>query len=217
MQKNNNLDNRFGFKWTNEEDKILLKLVSEDKTIDEIANEHKRTTGAIRARLYNHAYKLHKQNHSIDDIYNKLKLLNRDMLEKVINYRKSIQNTIKEKKGNKNNYDLLIKLNSIVNVLVEIELKRSKITKSNFDKLVANDISKQNIFKYITNNDELPRKLETNNNEEEEFIWKHKILIKIIKYIKNEDRLKILKEKYNIPEKAFNDKINELKNNLLIE
>ena len=40
-----------GSKWTEDEEKLLIKSISEDKLIDDIAKEHKRTSGGIRSRL----------------------------------------------------------------------------------------------------------------------------------------------------------------------
>jgi DNA-binding NarL/FixJ family response regulator len=45
------LDTKCGSKWTKEEELQLLKSIRDGKTIDEIANEHKRTTRGISGKL----------------------------------------------------------------------------------------------------------------------------------------------------------------------
>jgi hypothetical protein len=40
-----------GRKWTDYEEQLLIKSIREDKLIDDIAKEHKRTSGGIRSRL----------------------------------------------------------------------------------------------------------------------------------------------------------------------
>lgn len=56
-----------GKKWSHVEEEILLKRISEGKTIEEIATEFKRTNGGIRARLIEHACNLIIRGKTIDE------------------------------------------------------------------------------------------------------------------------------------------------------
>lgn len=60
--------NRNGHRWNLEEENKLLNLIKEKKNIEYIADSHKRTTGAIKARLKYIAVKLFNDNENIDKI-----------------------------------------------------------------------------------------------------------------------------------------------------
>jgi len=60
--------NRYGHPWNLEEENKLLNLIKEKKNIEYIADSHKRTTGAIKARLKYIAVKLFNDNENIDKI-----------------------------------------------------------------------------------------------------------------------------------------------------
>jgi hypothetical protein len=53
---------RAGSKWLLDEDEKLVKEITDKKTIEEIALEHKRTIGGIRSRIISHIlYKEYKE------------------------------------------------------------------------------------------------------------------------------------------------------------
>lgn len=60
--------NRYGHPWDLEEENKLLNLIKEKKNIEYIADSHKRTTGAIKARLKYIAVKLFNDDENIDKI-----------------------------------------------------------------------------------------------------------------------------------------------------
>lgn len=60
--------NRNGHRWDLEEENKLLNLIKEKKNIEYIADSHKRTTGAIKARLKYIAVKLFNDDENIDKI-----------------------------------------------------------------------------------------------------------------------------------------------------
>ena len=82
-------DENFGQPWTNEEEIKLLRLVDKNKSIDDISKEHKRSAGGIRGKLSNIAYKMYNENKTIDEIQNKLKLLDNEQIQKAINKHKN--------------------------------------------------------------------------------------------------------------------------------
>jgi hypothetical protein len=49
--KDNPETSSFGKKWTIEEEKQLITYINENKSIDDIAKEHKRTSGGIRSHI----------------------------------------------------------------------------------------------------------------------------------------------------------------------
>lgn len=58
-----------GSMWTVEEEKRLIESLSNDKSIDDIAKEHKRTTGGIKSRINLMAVNMiDKNEESIDDV-----------------------------------------------------------------------------------------------------------------------------------------------------
>lgn len=52
---------RHGISWTDEETDKMLELVENSKTIIEIVDIHKRTSGTIRSKLCTIAYKLYTE------------------------------------------------------------------------------------------------------------------------------------------------------------
>lgn len=50
-ERKRNLPERAGSPWDDEESKLLIKRFDDGATINEIAREHKRTTGAIKSQL----------------------------------------------------------------------------------------------------------------------------------------------------------------------
>jgi len=76
--RKNKETSRAGNKWTEEEDKQLLKLLSENKSYEEIALEHKRTIVAIKSRVIK------------EILYNKYKNENKDINELIKEYKLDI-------------------------------------------------------------------------------------------------------------------------------
>jgi hypothetical protein len=67
-EKNPHLPERIGESWNEEEETKVLNFIQEEYSIEEIANELKRTNGSIRARLRNIAIDMFKKNISIEKI-----------------------------------------------------------------------------------------------------------------------------------------------------
>lgn len=223
-----------GAPWTLEEEENLLKRVKENKTIDQISKEHKRTVGSIRGKLCNIAVKMHENASSISTILKTLKVLTNDDVEKALSREKFKKNkqTIKLN----TNSERLAKIISIMNVLVSLELKRSGMTREEFLKLAKVDYENE-IKKQLQNDDDKnPAKSESDSGSEsksktktkskpkdksdseseseDEFEWKDNILDKIKKHINDENEIKNIKKKYNIPEDAIKQKIKEIKKKL---
>lgn len=75
-----------GKKWLPEEDSKLIQEVTDKKTYDEIALEHKRTIGAIKCRVISHViYVKYKDgNTNIDELASEYNI-EKEMLERQIN------------------------------------------------------------------------------------------------------------------------------------
>lgn len=73
-----------GASWTDKEEKQMLKSIDENKTIEQIAIEHKRTVGGIHARLKRIARDLYNDGKSVSQIHDKLKLLSVDTISEYI-------------------------------------------------------------------------------------------------------------------------------------
>jgi exoribonuclease II len=78
LKKNENTVN-VGNKWTDFEANKLLEAIQSGKSIDTIAIDHKRTSGGIRARLFEIGYKLFKDGKSIEEISNIIKISKTDI------------------------------------------------------------------------------------------------------------------------------------------
>ena len=86
MLRINEETSRAGSKWLPDEDEKLVKEITDKKTIEEIALEHKRTIGGIRSRVISHIlYKEYKEGiKTIDDLSNEYNI-ERELVEKHIN------------------------------------------------------------------------------------------------------------------------------------
>ena len=86
MLRRNEETSRAGSKWSPEEDEKLVKEITDKKTFEEIALEHKRTIGGIRSRIISHIlYKEFKDGtKTIDDLSNEYNI-ERELVEKHIN------------------------------------------------------------------------------------------------------------------------------------
>ena len=74
---------RVGLPWDDNEQKELLKSIAKGKIISDIAKEHDRTEGGIRARLRHIAVEYYNKDYSIDDI-EQLTGLDKDLIGKDI-------------------------------------------------------------------------------------------------------------------------------------
>ena len=61
--------------WTSEEDTQLLEELSQNLDKEEIAKNHNRTIGGINSRIRDVAYKMYKNNMSVEEIMEKTKLV----------------------------------------------------------------------------------------------------------------------------------------------
>jgi len=92
MLKSQNPDKEYpsntGQKWTDDEEILLLEELSKNINIQLIAQCHNRTTGGINARRREIAYKLYKNNNSMDEIILKTKL-DRECIRDIIERRQN--------------------------------------------------------------------------------------------------------------------------------
>lgn len=72
-----------GNKWTELEEMLLIDELSENKSIDEIANNHSRTVCGIKSRVKEIAYKLYRQNKPIEEIIMTTKLSEIDVIKHI--------------------------------------------------------------------------------------------------------------------------------------
>jgi hypothetical protein len=76
--------------WSQDEENLLLQQISENIDIETIAIKHERTIGGISSRINDIAYKMHTNNISIDEIFEKTKI-DEKKLEEIIE-KKTIKN-----------------------------------------------------------------------------------------------------------------------------
>ncbi len=199
---------RHGAPWLADEEEKLLELIKNNKNIHEITEEHERTLGSIRSKLKYIGIKMYEKGETIDSIIKKLKFIDKEDLEKFINTRKDNKKK-KEIKKDDTNTDNLSKILEIMkemmntmNILVSIEMKKNNL------KLEDLELNKKN--KEIKEDNE-----EDNNSEDdEEFIWKEKIIKKIIKHIDNKSKLEDLRNKYDIDIDIFYKKVKFIKKDM---
>lgn len=94
-------------KWSDIEEKLLVELLKQNKTIKEIAKEHGRTEGAIKARQQLIAMELYNNNNTIEEIMNITKLSEKEINNYILKKELKEQamnkiNTEKESQYNKN-------------------------------------------------------------------------------------------------------------------
>lgn len=110
-----------GKKWNALEDKKLLQELNNKLSINEIAQNHNRTRGAIKARIALTVWKMHQNDKSIEEIIEKTKLDRLtiiNILDEPTNKKKkplknritTLENEIKEIKKANNYYDIIIRL-----------------------------------------------------------------------------------------------------------
>ena len=80
----------FGKKWTPEEEQQLLQEISKNIEIKIIAENHNRSIGGIRARIYLIAYKLYQNNVPIDEIIKIVHLRENDIVD-IINFNQYVK------------------------------------------------------------------------------------------------------------------------------
>lgn len=80
--KSNPETSNAGKKWETEEDELLVKLVNEDKSYEEIAKEFKRTVGSIRARIIDKIIFPEYNNENISELVKKYNFNNVEYLER---------------------------------------------------------------------------------------------------------------------------------------
>jgi len=87
MLKSQNPDKDYpsniGQKWTDEEETLLLEELSKNSDIQVIAQCHNRTAGGINARRKEIAYKLYRNNNSMEEIILKTKLDEDQIIETI--------------------------------------------------------------------------------------------------------------------------------------
>jgi len=122
-----------GKKWTEDEEKLLLKRLKENIDIKTIAEIHNRNKGGIRARCRLIAYRMHLKNIPIDEISDITKL-NNDNIIKIIERKES-----KINKQNIKNFNIIEIIKKIDNVIICDDIKKIKLTmmeiKNNFEEL----------------------------------------------------------------------------------
>jgi hypothetical protein len=109
--RNNEETSRVGKKWLQEEDEELMREISDKKTYEEIALNHKRTIGGIKSRaicliLYLQYKDGTKTIEELSSEYN----IENDLVIKYIN-KMEIKNPNNEKDNNKKDYEIKTKVN----------------------------------------------------------------------------------------------------------
>ena len=99
MLRRNEETSRAGSKWLLDEDEKLVKEITDKKTIEEIALEHKRTIGSIRSRVISHIlYKEYKEGIKTIDDLSKEYNIEKELVEKHINKIEKNNTIISEEK-----------------------------------------------------------------------------------------------------------------------
>ena len=83
-----------GKKWETHEDELLVKLVNEDKSYEEIAKEFKRTVGSIRSRIMDKIIFPEYNKENIKELAEKYKWNDVEYLEKCM---KCIMSSLEER------------------------------------------------------------------------------------------------------------------------
>ena len=87
-----------GKKWETNDDELLVKLVNEDKSYEEIAKEFKRTIGSIRSRIMNKIIFPEYNKENIKELAEKYKFDDVEYLEKCM---KCIISSLEEREKDK--------------------------------------------------------------------------------------------------------------------
>ena len=120
MLKSQNPDKEYpsnaGQKWTDEEERLLLEELSKNSDIQVIAQCHNRTTGGINARRKVIAYKLYRNNNSMEEIILKTKLDEDQIIE-----------TIKRRQHNPKNCKFVTEIKKPFSIESEIDEMKNDI------------------------------------------------------------------------------------------
>ena len=120
--KNNEDTSNIGSRWTIEEDQKLVKEISNNKSYEEIALEHKRTINGVKSRVITHIiYPKYKDDINNIDFVNISKEYNIDN-ETIIKY---------------------------INKLKSNEIIQKSINKNKDDNIIQKSINKKNILEYL--------------------------------------------------------------------
>jgi len=125
-QRENAETSRAGLRWSEEEDEQLLKMVSENETVPNMAKFLQRSEGSIKTRLILYAInKMEKDNLSLEQVAELIKLPSSEITEyqkkKEAKTEKSQQNNPyrKQEVSNSDIYNLLLSLKKQVDKLVQ--------------------------------------------------------------------------------------------------
>jgi len=112
--------------WTKEEEDQLLDELSQNVSAQKIAENHNRTIGGINSRIQLIAYKLHKNNASIEEIAEKTKIFDFQIPGIIEKYNK---NTQKQSKLQTNTTQPIMIENEILEVKKEMKMMNQKLEK----------------------------------------------------------------------------------------
>lgn len=126
--KSNPETSNAGKKWETEEDELLVKLVNEDKSYEEIAKEFKRTVGSIRARIIDKIIFPEYNNENISELAKKYNFNDVEYLERCMKVRIA-------KKENAINTENIISNET----KEEYEKRMEEIKKEKVDKLIEKE------------------------------------------------------------------------------
>ena len=109
--RNNEETSRVGKKWLQEEDELLMREISDKKTFEEIALNHKRTIVGIKSRVISNILYLQYKDgtKTIEELSSEYNIEN-DLIIKYIN-KMEIKNPNNEKVYNKQDYEIKTKVN----------------------------------------------------------------------------------------------------------
>jgi hypothetical protein len=109
--RNNEETSRVGKKWLQEEDEELMREISDKKTFEEIALNHKRTIVGIKSRVISNILYLQYKDgtKTIEELSSEYNIEN-DLIIKYIN-KMEIKNPNNEKVYNKQDYEIKTKVN----------------------------------------------------------------------------------------------------------
>ena len=110
---------RVGKKWTPEEELQLTSLIKTDKSIDDIAKEHKRTVGGINSRLRELAVRMINKGKTIEEVCVTMRLT-REEIEDAQKRRKYAQTRCDKIASIETELDIL---KDIRDILTRIEAK----------------------------------------------------------------------------------------------
>ena len=112
-----------GSKWTDDEEKALLKSIGENKPIEDIAKDHKRTSGGIKSRLRVIAVRMiETEERTIEDVCKVLRMTPEEVLD-AQKRRKSPTKKEPTEQSNSKPETMLDVLKDIREILLRVENK----------------------------------------------------------------------------------------------